>query len=81
MQHYEWQSDAPAPEGTAAPWRAPDWAVYLVLGLFGLYLITGLVVAIVDTHGRVQASGVMVPLSFLFEIVAWPLRFILPSLI
>lgn len=81
MEHFEWQSDAPAPEEAAAPWRAPDWAVYLVMSGFAAYLIAGLIVAIVDTHGRVQQSGVMVPLSFLFEVVAWPLRFILPSLI
>lgn len=36
MQHYEWQSDAPAPEETVAPWRAPDWAVYLVMAGFGV---------------------------------------------
>lgn len=81
MQPYEWQSDAPAPEEAPTPWRAPDWAVYLVLAGFAAYLVIGLIVAIVDTHGRVQASGVMVPLSFLFEIVVWPLRFILPSLV
>lgn len=80
MQPFEWQSDAPAPEETSVPWRAPDWAVYLVMALLAAYLITGLVVAIVDTHGRVQAAGVMVPLSFLFEVIAWPLRLILPSL-
>lgn len=81
MQHYEWQSDAPAPEEAPVPWRAPDWAVYLVMAGFAAYLITGLIFATIDANGRVQASGVMVPLSFVFEIVLWPAKFVMPALI
>lgn len=80
MQHYEWQSDAPAPEEPTAPWRAPDWVVFTVIGVVAAYLLTGVVVAILDTHNRPQVSGLMVPLSFLFEVVMWPLPLILPSL-
>ncbi|MGN6722058.1 MAG: hypothetical protein ACTHJM_05555 [Marmoricola sp.] len=80
MQHYEWQSDAPAPE-EVMPWRAPDWAVYLVMAGVVAYLITGLAFAIIDSSGRVQVSGVMVPLSFVFEIFLWPAKFVMPALI
>jgi hypothetical protein len=79
VQHYEWQSDAPAPEEPVVPWRAPDWAVYLVLGGFVAYLLTGLAFAIIDANGRVQASGIMVPLSFVFEIFLWPAKFVMPA--
>ena len=80
VEHYEWQSDAPTPEETPAPWRAPDWVVYCVLAAVVIYLIVGLIVAIHDLGTSTQASGVMVPLTFLFEIVAWPLKWLLPLL-
>jgi len=81
MQHFEWESDAPAPEESTTAWRAPDWAVYLVMAGLVVYLIAGFIFAIVDATGQAQASGVMVPLSFLFEVVAWPARFVMPALV
>ena len=78
MEHFEWQSDAPAPEEASTPWRAPDWAVYTVMAAVAAYLIVGLVVAIHDVSTSTQASGLMVPLSFIFETIAWPLKWLLP---
>lgn len=78
MEHFEWQSDAPAPEEASTPWAAPAWMVYAVMAGVVVYLIVGLGVAIYDASTSTQASGSMAVLSFLLEIVIWPVKFLIP---
>lgn len=81
MEHTEWQSDAPVPsEDEVDHWVAPAWMINSVIAGVVLYLVVGVIMAIFYAPNRAQVSGLMVPISFLFEVFLWPLPLILPSL-
>lgn len=78
MEHSEWQSDAPAPEGAVTPWLAPNWMIYLVMAGFVAYLLIGLGFAIYDAASATQAASGMAVLSFVLEIFVWPAKLLIP---